>query len=123
MSSKVASVSEYIHSFPVDVQNKLNELKMYILFVVPHAEDLFNYGIPAFALVKGGKREQQIMFAGYKNHIGLYPHPTTIEHFHKELIQYKTAKGSIQFPIDKELPKALIIDMIRYRYELILKVS
>ncbi len=44
-----------------------------------------NYNIPAFALVKGGKRDKQIMIAGYAKHVGFYPYPSTIEAFSERL--------------------------------------
>ena len=78
-----------------------------------------NYNIPAFALIKGGKREQQIMIAGYKKHVGFYPHSTTMEYFWDQLDGYKKAKGSIQFPLSQPLPKELIIKMVKYRKGLI----
>ncbi|MDP3831991.1 MAG: hypothetical protein Q8Q47_12015, partial [Ignavibacteriaceae bacterium] len=74
-----------------------------------------------YALVKGGKREEQIMIAGYKKHVGLYPHPTVMDKFDKELEGYKKGKGSVQFPIDKPLPKALIVKMVKYRMLLLKK--
>lgn len=93
----------------------LLELKECILKAEPNATELLNYNIPAYALVKDGKREQQIMIAGYKNHVGFYPHPTTMQKFDAELSEYKRAKGSLQFPLDKTLPKQLIIRMVKYR--------
>lgn len=59
------------------------------------------------------------MIAGYKKHVGLYPHPTTMEKFTEELKDYKQGKGSVQFPIDKPLPCELIVDMIKFRKRLI----
>jgi uncharacterized protein YdhG (YjbR/CyaY superfamily) len=59
------------------------------------------------------------MIAGYKNHVGLYPHPSTMKQFDKELSEYKKGKGSVQFPLDKPLPKQLIIEMIKYRLTLL----
>ena len=118
-SNKYITVDDYINDQPKEVQIKLRELREYIFEAVPNASELFNYGIPAFALVKGGKRDTQIMIAGYKKHVGLYPDPTAIEHFKNELESYKQGKGSIQFPVNEELPKELIIRMIRYRKSLI----
>lgn len=113
------SIDEYISTYPKEVQSKLIELRSSILEAVPNAVQTFNYGIPAFTLIENGKREEQIMMAGYKNHIGLYPHPTTIIYFKKELNHYKTAKGSIQFRLNQSLPKRLIIKMVQYRYQII----
>ena len=113
------SVTEYINAQPEQTKKALLELKKCILKVEPNATELLNYNIPAYALVKNGKREQQIMIAGYKKHVGLYPHPTTMEEFEPELTKYKHGKGSVQFPLDKPLPTDLIIQMIKYRKELL----
>jgi len=113
------SVEEYFNSQPEKTKSTLLELKNCILKVVPNATELFNYNIPAYALIKDGKREQQIMIAGYKEHVGLYPHPTTMEKFESELTEYKRGKGSVQFPLDKPLPTELIEKMIKYRLDLL----
>lgn len=117
------SVEDYFNAQPEKVKNALLIIRQCVLKVVPEAKELFNYNIPAYALVEGVKREQQIMIAGYKNHVGLYPHPTTMEEFEKELTDYKKGKGSVQFPLDKPLPTELIIRMIEYRAGLITKSS
>lgn len=121
MSEKIRfeSVDDYINHQPEKNKKALIEIRSYILEAAPDAGELFNYDIPAFSLIKGGKREQQIMIAGFKSHVGFYPHPTAIEHFLDELKEYKTGKGSVQFPINKPLPKELIIRMVRFRKGLI----
>lgn len=113
------SIDSYIADQSDAVQEKLRIIKKCILIAVPNAVELFNYGIPAFALVEGGKREEQIMMAGYKKHVGLYPHPTVMEYFEEELSKYKKGKGSVQFPLNEPLPEELIIEMVKYRLQLI----
>lgn len=113
------SVAEYINAQPEKTKAVLEQLRECILKAAPDAIEMLNYNIPAYALVQGGKREQQIMMAGYKNHVGLYPHPTVIGKFEDELKPYKKGKGSVQFPLDKPLPKDLIVRMVRYRKELL----
>lgn len=122
-NDKYGSVEDYFSAQPEKVKNALYLIKQCILEVAPEAKELFNYNIPAYALVEGGKRDQQIMIAGYKNHVGLYPHPTTMEKFEKELQDYKSGKGSVQFSLDKPLPKDLIIRMIEYRLSLLSEPS
>lgn len=56
-----------------------------------------------------------VHFAAYKNHIGFYPAPTGIEAFKNELSNYKGAKGSVQFPINKPLPFDLIRKIVEFR--------
>lgn len=117
------TVDDYFNEQPDKVKKALFEIKHLILKVVPEAQETLNYNIPAYTLIKDGKREQQIMIAGYKNHIGFYPHPTTIEKFMEELKEYKKGKGSIQFQLDKPLPENLILRMIRYRVKLLTEPS
>lgn len=112
-----ATVDEYIADQPEETRAALALLRDYILEAAPDAELLFNYDIPAFALVSGGKRDAQIMIAGYAKHVGFYPAPETIAAFAAELSPYKQGKGSVQFPNGKPLPKDLIVRMVRWRRE------
>lgn len=114
-ASKSKDVDKYISNQPSETQRALNELRSCIWQAAPNTEELINYNIPAFALVAGGKRDQQIMIAGYQKHVGFYPHPSVIEAFAEKLTAYKFAKGSIQFPLNKPIPKALVIKMVKYR--------
>lgn len=118
---KFTKIDDYILHQPEKTRNHLFVLKECILSAVPECEQLFNYNIPAFSLVKNGKRDQQIMIAGYKHHVGFYPHPTTIQEFADKLIDYKTSKGAIQFPLDKPIPCNLIIEMVKYRQKILLE--
>jgi uncharacterized protein YdhG (YjbR/CyaY superfamily) len=118
---KNKSVEEYFNAQPENTREVLIELRKCILEVAPDAVEMMNYNIPAYPLVEGGKRDQQIMIAGYKKHVGLYPHPTVMEKFYSELDGYKKGKGSVQFPLDQPLPTDLIMRMIQYRVELLKK--
>ena len=119
ITNNFKSVEEYFNAQPKDTKKTLIELKECILKVKPNATELFNYNIPAYSLIENGKREHQIMISVNKKHVGFYPHPTTIEKFELELSEYKKGKGSVQFPLDKPLPKKLIVRMIKYRMKLL----
>lgn len=108
-------VDAYIAAQPRDTQRALESLRSYIRIAAPMAAELMNYGIPAFALVEGGKRDQQIMIAGYAKHVGFYPHPDVIEAFSGQLAEYTFAKGSVQFPLNKPIPRELVIAMVKCR--------
>lgn len=117
--TKFTSAHEYFNAQPTKTRSSLYAIKECILRIVPTATELINYGIPAYALIKGGKRDHQIMIAGYERHVGFYPHPSTMEKFEPELTNYKRGKGSVQFPLDRPLPLALIEKMVSYRMELL----
>lgn len=75
----------------------------------PKAEEVISYNMPAYKL-----NGMLVYFAGYDKHIGFYPMPSCIEAFKKELSVYKTAKGSIQFPLNEPLPLKLITQMVKF---------
>ena len=104
------NIDEYIASFPEDIQKILEKLRVVIRKAAPKAEETINYEMPTFTL-----NGNLVHFAAYKNHIGFYPTPSGIDAFKKELSLYKGAKGSVQFPIDKPLPWALITKIVKFR--------
>lgn len=108
---KVSSIEEYIKSFPLPVQEKLNLIRAEIKKKVPLAEEKISYGIPAYFL----NSKQLIYFAAFKNHISIYPVPSNEKSLEKDFSKYKTSgKGTIQFPVEKNLPLPLIRKIIRF---------
>jgi uncharacterized protein YdhG (YjbR/CyaY superfamily) len=114
------TIDDYIANQPENAQKVLNKLRNIIKEAAPDAKEVINYKVPAFTLVEDGKRDQQIMMAGYKKFVGFYPFPTTMAAFSDELKEYKQGKGSVQFPLDKPLPRDLIIRMVKFRRKEIL---
>ena len=57
-----------------------------------------------------------IPFAAFKKHIGLYPGGETTTVFAEKLKDYKTSKGAIQFPHDRELPLEMISRIAKWAY-------
>lgn len=110
-------IDEFIADYPRETQALLRQLRSTIKKAVPNAEEVVSYGIPTFDL----HGRHLVHFAAFKNHIGFYPTPSGIEEFKKELSEYKSAKGSVQFPIDKPLPLGLITKIVRFRVKEILE--
>lgn len=104
------SIDEYIKTFPVYVQKILKQVRQTIKEAAPEAEETINYQIPTFKL-----NGNLVHFAAFKNHIGFYPAPSGHKAFEKELSVYKSGKGSVQFPLDKPMPLALIKRIVQYR--------
>ena len=104
-------VEKYIKGFPIEIQERLNAIRDSILELVPQATERICMGIPTYTL--NGK--WLIHFAGFKKHIGFYPQPEGITAFKEKLKEYKTSKGTVQFPLNKPLPIELICEMIRYK--------
>lgn len=115
------TIDDYIANQPKQVQSVLQELRSIIREAAPGVTEVLNYKVPSFTLVPEGKKDQQIMIAGYAKFVGFYPFPTTMAKFSDELKDYKQGKGSVQFPLNKPLPKDLITRMVKFRQEEILK--
>ena len=107
---KCNTIDEYISSFPKNIQNILEEVRLTIRRAAPDAIEAISYSIPTFKL-----NGNLVHFAAFKNHLGFYPTPSGIEEFEKELSVYKQGKGSVQFPIDKPMPLRLISKIVKYR--------
>jgi uncharacterized protein YdhG (YjbR/CyaY superfamily) len=107
---QVASIDEYIQSFPKEIQKLLSEMRLAIRASAPEAIEKISYQIPTFYL-----NGNLVHFAAFKNHIGFYPTPSGISAFKDELKEYKSAKGSVQFPLNKPLPLDLIRRIVAFR--------
>ena len=104
------SIDDYISQFPPEVQVILETLRKVINESAPDAKEKISYQMPTFVL-----HGNLVHFAAYKNHIGFYPTPSGINAFKGELAEYKGAKGSVQFPLDKPLPYELINKIVQFR--------
>ena len=104
---------EYCLDFPEETQEILENLKNFIQNLLPESELCINYGIPTFKM----KGKNVIHFGGFKNHIGWYPSSEAIEIFDEKLKKYKTSKGTVQFPLQEELPFDLIQEIVEFRKE------
>ena len=109
-------IQTYIANFPKDVQEILQKIRAVILEEVPAAEEKISYGMPGFFL--NGK--PLVYFAGFKKHIGFYATPNGHEAFQAELSNYKQGKGSVQFPLNREIPYDLIRKIVIFRRDSIL---
>lgn len=118
MSPKYKSIDEYHASFPAATQSILDEMRKTVSAVVPRAEEVISYNMPAFKL-----GSVLVYYAAYENHIGFYPTPRPLEHFKDLLKNYKTSKGAVQFPVDKPLPLSLIRKIVKFRASEVLSKS
>lgn len=105
------NITEYIASFPSNVQGVLEKVRQVIREAAPNAEETISYKIPTFTL----NGRYLIYFAGYKKHIGLYPAPIENAAFKEELSVYASGKGTLKFPLDKPIPFKLINRIVKFR--------
>jgi uncharacterized protein YdhG (YjbR/CyaY superfamily) len=106
-----SSIDEYISTFPENIQKILQEVRETIRTAAPEAGEKISYGIPTFTL----NDTYLIYFAGWKNHISIYPIPTGSEAFNKQVSKYAEGKGTLIFPLDKPIPLKLISKIVKLK--------
>lgn len=111
MSGTPASVDEYIAAIPEPARSVITRMRTTIRSVLPsEVAETISYRIPAFKL-----KRVLVWYAAFQNHCSLFPGAAVIESFKDELSGYTISKGTVQFPIAKPLPTALIKKLVKAR--------
>ena len=105
-------VDAYLHDLDETKRSTLDALRRTILEIVPDAEQLISYGVPAF------RAEGRIIagMAAFKNHLSYLPFSgSVLEQLADELDGYTMTKSSLHFPVDSPLPTSLVRKLISVR--------
>jgi uncharacterized protein YdhG (YjbR/CyaY superfamily) len=106
------SVDEYLARVPQPARSTLKKVRAAIRSALPHeATEAISYQIPAFKY----KGRPLVWFAAFSNHCSLFPTASLIAAFKNQLKAFQVSKGTIQFPVDKPLPAALLKKMVKMR--------
>jgi uncharacterized protein YdhG (YjbR/CyaY superfamily) len=105
-----STIDEYVELFDAVVRKRLSALRKAIRRTAPDATERIAYRMPTFFL-----QGNLVHFAAHAEHIGFYPTPSGIEKFRRELSEFETSRGAIQFPNDKPLPIDLIKRIVKFR--------
>src|SRR4030081_819449 len=97
--AKAKGIDGYISQFPADVQAILEKVRGTIRQAAPDAKETISYQMPAFK-----QHGILVYFAGWTNHIGLYPPISGDKTLEKAIAQYAGPKGNLQFPLDAPIP-------------------
>lgn len=106
--SNTGDVDDYIASIPAAARPKFDELRAFVKQVIPHANEVFSYGIVGYKI--DGKRAR-VFISGWKDHLAIYPVPRN-EMLQERLKPYVRGKGTLWFKLDQDLPKDLIKDIV-----------
>lgn len=109
--NSVNTLEENIAQSTDEVQEILRKIRNIILTIAPESVESISYGMPAFKFNK----KPLIYFAAFKNHLGLYATPESHKAFEKELSGYKQGKGSVQVPLNQEMPYSLIEEIVVFK--------
>ena len=105
-------IDAYLRGLKEPKRRTLQELRRTILEILPDAEQVISYRVPAFRV--GGKTVAG--FAAFKDHLSYLPFSgSVLGQLAEELDGYTTTKSALHFPIDRPLPKTLVRKLIRTR--------
>jgi uncharacterized protein YdhG (YjbR/CyaY superfamily) len=102
----------YFASLPPAVRARMKAIRDMVRAIAPEAIEVFSYGVPGFKL--DGK--PLVWYAAFKQHTSLYPMTASIRKAHAAALEdYKTSTGTVQFPLDRPLPSALVKRLVKAR--------
>jgi uncharacterized protein YdhG (YjbR/CyaY superfamily) len=105
-------IDSYLRDLEEPKRSTLEALRRSILEVVPDAEQVLSYGVPAFRV--GGKIVAG--FAAFKNHLSYLPFSgSVLAQLADQLGDYTMTKSSLHFPVDRPLPPALVKKLLAVR--------
>jgi uncharacterized protein YdhG (YjbR/CyaY superfamily) len=108
---KPQSIDQYIAACAPEVRAILRKLRSAIKRAAPpETEELLSYRMPAFAL-----HGILVYFAAFKNHIGMFPPIKGDAKLQGDLAKYAGPKGNLKFPLDQQIPYALVTRIVKLR--------
>ena len=108
-------ITSLIKRHPANQAKVLSELRALIKKLVPAATEKIFYQMPSFDL----SGVILLSYEGFNEHSSIFPGPEVIKVLEKDLANYKTSKGAIQFDKDKLPPASLIKKIVQTRIKLI----
>ena len=113
-------VDEYLSAFDEPKRGTLQALRRTILEIIPEAEQVISYRVPAFRV------QNKIVagFAAFKDHLSYLPFSgSVLDQLGDELRGYTMTKSALHFPVDRPLPTSLIKKLIAVRLDQIDQAS
>ncbi len=107
----IQGVDEYLAAAPQAARATLEALRVAIKAAAPEATEVISYQIPTFRY-----HGALVAFAAFRNHCGFYVmSPSTLEAHREEVKGYELAKATVRFPLDRPIPAALVIKIVKAR--------
>jgi uncharacterized protein YdhG (YjbR/CyaY superfamily) len=111
-SVSAEEVDQYLQGVDEPKRSTLQALRRTILELVPDAEQVISYRVPAFRVA--GKTVAG--FAAFRDHLSYLPFSgSVLPQLSDQLKGYTMTKSALHFPVDRPLPKTLVKKLIAVR--------
>jgi uncharacterized protein YdhG (YjbR/CyaY superfamily) len=104
------TIDSYLADVPEPQRAMLQHIREVAKKLIPDCQETISYGIPTLKY----KGTYVIYFAAFKDHMSLFPGPRT-DAVKDKLKDFKMAKGTIQFTLEKPVPDAIIKELVKMR--------
>jgi len=104
-------VNEYLSGLSGPDRFELERIRNIVKELAPEATEVISYGMPGFRY----KGQYLLGYAAFRDHLSLFPTSIPIEELKDKLKKFKIAKGTIQFSVERPLPRTLITEIVQSR--------
>ena len=107
-----AQIDETLAALPADQRAALQTLRATIAAAAPEAEETISYSMPAFRY----HGRALMSYSAFKAHCSLFPMSgAVIEALADKLAGFATAKGTLRFTPEHQIPRDVVTLMVRQR--------
>ena len=107
-------IDKHLARLPKAQAQTLLALRDQLIALLPTATETISYNLATIKIHGVGL----ISFDGFKNHNSIFPSSGSItKALAKDLAKYEFSKGAIKFPLDLDIPTALIKKIIKHRID------
>ena len=107
-----ADVDAYLSGLEEPKRGTLQTLRRTILEIMPEAEQVISYRVPAFRM----RGRTVAGFAAFRDHLSYLPFSgSVLTQLTDELDGYTRTKSALHFPVDQPLPETLVRKLIALR--------
>jgi len=101
-------IEKYLSKIEPKQRAALERVRALVIDMIPGISEAIGYGMPVFKY----KEQYLIGYAGFKNHMSVFPGAEPVELMKDQLKDFKLSKGTVQFTLDHPLPDATLREIV-----------
>jgi len=107
-------VDQHISRKTAEQQVAMNRMREFLRTLLPEAEEVISYGMPAFK-----QKKVLVFYEAFSKHLGFYPTAGPILAFEADLKASRLvySKGAVQLPFAGDWPEELLEKIVQYRQQ------